>query len=148
MADIIEFDLVLDDGIDIDVGVDAGDAINAARAEAWAVGEKNGVPVTEGDPTWQNHAKYYAGLASAEADRAEEANRGIDEMVHKYIDFDGRTATEEENKQFMADAIDFFCKVAKKMKLKSVNRETITDRINEIVKDSQEKAEDYQKEAK
>jgi hypothetical protein len=73
---------------------------------------------------------------------------GIDEMVHKYIDFDGRTATEEENKQFMADAIDFFCKVAKKMKLKSVNRETITDRINEIVKDSQEKAEDYQKEAK
>lgn len=81
MADIIEFDLVLDDGIDVDVGLDAGDAINAARAEAWAVGEKNGVPVTESDPTWNNNAKYYAGRASAEADRAEEANRGIDEMV-------------------------------------------------------------------
>ena len=72
---------------------------------------------------------------------------GISELVAKYINFDGRTATEEENNQFTADAIDFFCKVAKKMKLKSVNRETITERIHEIMASSKDKAEDYAQDA-
>lgn len=29
-------------------------------SEAWAVGERNGVPVTSGDPTYENNAKYWA----------------------------------------------------------------------------------------
>lgn len=33
---------------------------NAEDAEAWAVGERNGVPVAPGDPTYENNAKYYA----------------------------------------------------------------------------------------
>lgn len=36
-------------------------------AEAWAVGERGGVPVTSGDPTYENNAKYWAGEASAVA---------------------------------------------------------------------------------
>lgn len=33
---------------------------SAEDSEAWAVGERNGVPVTSGDPTYQNNAKYWA----------------------------------------------------------------------------------------
>lgn len=36
-------------------------------SEAWAVGERNGVPVTSGDPTYQNNAKYYAQQAGGTA---------------------------------------------------------------------------------
>lgn len=36
-------------------------------SEAWAVGERNGVPVTSGDPTFQNNAKYYAQQAGSTA---------------------------------------------------------------------------------
>lgn len=32
----------------------------AQQAEAWAVGTKNGSPVSSGDPTYNNNAKYYA----------------------------------------------------------------------------------------
>lgn len=35
-------------------------AESAEDAEAWAVGERNGVPVTSGDETYQNNAKYWA----------------------------------------------------------------------------------------
>lgn len=73
---------------------------------------------------------------------------GIEELVHKYKDFDGRTATEEEENQFMEDAIDLFSKVAKKMKLKSVNRETISAHIKELMASSKEKAEEYTNELK
>ena len=45
---------------------DAVTASNAAEdAEAWAVGERNGTPVTSGDDTYQNNSKYYSELASA-----------------------------------------------------------------------------------
>ena len=37
----------------------------AEDAEAWAVGERNGTPVTSGDDTYQNNSKYYSELASA-----------------------------------------------------------------------------------
>ncbi|MBR2414903.1 MAG: BppU family phage baseplate upper protein [Clostridia bacterium] len=47
----------------------ASDAASAAatseeNAEAWAVGERNGTPVSSGDVTYENNAKYYAGEAA------------------------------------------------------------------------------------
>lgn len=33
----------------------------AREAEAWAVGERNGVPVVQGDETYENNSKYYCG---------------------------------------------------------------------------------------
>lgn len=33
---------------------------SALDAEAWAVGERGGVPVTSGDDTFENNSKYYA----------------------------------------------------------------------------------------
>lgn len=37
---------------------------NEQDAEAWAVGERNGVPVPSTDPTYHNNAKYYADIGS------------------------------------------------------------------------------------
>ena len=49
----------------------AEDAQNAAEdAEAWAVGERGGVPVGPTDPTYENNAEYYAGQAAIYAQGA------------------------------------------------------------------------------
>ncbi|MBQ3990585.1 MAG: hypothetical protein II630_07050, partial [Bacteroidales bacterium] len=42
-------------------------AEDSNNAEAWAVGERNGEPVSEGDPTYDNNAKYWAENARANA---------------------------------------------------------------------------------
>ena len=63
---------------DIDEKVEqATEAAEAAEqsqlwAEAWAVGERDGEPVPETDPTYENNAKYYA-LSSTSAKEAAEA---------------------------------------------------------------------------
>lgn len=42
----------------------ASDAEDSAEdAEAWAVGERNGVPVTSGDETYQNNSKYWSDIS-------------------------------------------------------------------------------------
>jgi len=51
--------------------VSAGEAADHAQdAEAWAVGQRDGVDVTDQDPTYRNNAKYYAGAAEAAAEEA------------------------------------------------------------------------------
>ena len=48
---------------------------SAKDAEAWAVGERGGVPVTSGDETYENNAKYYAEeAASTLANKADKAD--------------------------------------------------------------------------
>lgn len=42
-------------------------AEDSNNAEAWAVGERNGEPVSEDDPTYNNNAKYWAENARANA---------------------------------------------------------------------------------
>lgn len=49
----------------------SGDAADyAADAEAWAVGQRDGVDVDTLDPTYHNNSKYYAGIAEAAAEEA------------------------------------------------------------------------------
>lgn len=52
-------------------------------SEAWAVGERDGEPVTSGDATYNNNAKYYAGEASNSASNAStsETNAGLSESA-------------------------------------------------------------------
>ena len=38
-------------------------ATSESNAEAWAVGERGGTPVSSGDDTYENNSKYYAGLS-------------------------------------------------------------------------------------
>ena len=38
-------------------------ATSESNSEAWAVGERGGVPVSSGDDTYENNSKYYAGEA-------------------------------------------------------------------------------------
>ena len=63
---------------------------------------------------------------------------GIGELTKKYLDFNNDTASEEDNRRIMADTIDLYCRIARKMELKSVNRETITKQMNEIMADREE----------
>ena len=56
---------------------------------------------------------------------------GICELVMKYVDY-----TDDMKSKFMADVTNFYCKVARMMKLKHVNRETITDHIDAIMASS------------
>ena len=50
--------------IEFNVSMDGG--ISATVAEAWAVGKRGGVDVSSSDPTYNNHAKYYAQQAAAD----------------------------------------------------------------------------------
>lgn len=58
-------------------------AASEENAEAWAVGERDGEPVTSGDTTYNNNAKYYAGEASNSASNAStsETNAGLSESA-------------------------------------------------------------------
>lgn len=47
--------------------------IDQGVPEGWAVGEKNGIPVSSSSPYYQNNAKYYAENALDSANRAEAA---------------------------------------------------------------------------
>ena len=46
--------------IELEDEVDMGSTASERNAEAWAVGERNGVPVNESDQTYHTNAKYYA----------------------------------------------------------------------------------------
>ena len=48
-------------------------ATSASNAEAYAVGTRNGTPVSSGDVAYENNAKYYAGEASTDATTASNA---------------------------------------------------------------------------
>lgn len=51
-----------------DAGFAAADAL---VAEGWAKGEQNGIPVSSGDPYYQDNAKYYAAQAQQDKDDAD-----------------------------------------------------------------------------
>lgn len=44
----------------IELEVEVQDSVSVKDAEAWAVGQRGGVDVVEGDPTYHNNAKYWA----------------------------------------------------------------------------------------
>lgn len=54
----------------VEQAVEAAEAAesSALDAEAWAVGERDGEPVTDADPTYQNNSKYWAGQAKESAE--------------------------------------------------------------------------------
>lgn len=52
------------------------------------------------------------------------------DFVNKYEHFDARKATDEENKQFRDDLLECMVKAAKKLKIRSMTRERIEQRID------------------
>lgn len=62
--------------IEVHASVEMGGRSSEMNAEAWAVGERRGVPVAEGDQTYHNNSKYYAEQAEAEAEDAEAWAKG------------------------------------------------------------------------
>ena len=58
-------------------------AASEENSEAWAVGERDGEPVTSGDVTYENNAKYYSEEAANSASNAStsETNAGLSESA-------------------------------------------------------------------
>ena len=61
--DLIDIKEDCEDARDEAVASAENAADSESNAEAWAVGERGGVPVTSGDDTYENNSKYYAELA-------------------------------------------------------------------------------------
>ena len=57
--------------------VNMGSVSSEKNAEAWAVGERGGVPVGPTDQTYHNNAKYYSQQAHAESATVEETRAMI-----------------------------------------------------------------------
>lgn len=69
--------------VDVQMQIHASDEASAAKAEAWAVGERGGVPVSNTDQTYHNNAKYYAQVAEDAAETASAAY-GTDLLAPTY----------------------------------------------------------------
>lgn len=74
MAENYNIKLQIQGGEQPDIGFQvrdgATDGASARNAEAWAVGQRNGVDVPATDPTYHNNSKYYAGQAAHAEDDA------------------------------------------------------------------------------
>lgn len=64
-----------------------------------------------------------------------------EEIVKKWVDVD--FSTDELNADFERDLIDCYCRCAREMKLKSVNRDTITAAFKDIIADTQRVTREY-----
>ena len=68
-------------------------------------------------------------------------------LLKKWGNKDGRTFTEDQNKDFEADLLEVLVKCARQMKLKFVNRETMSQRLSEIRAEAMRVSEEYEKDA-
>lgn len=68
-------------------------------------------------------------------------------LLKKWGNKDGRTFTEEQNTEFEADLLEVLVKCARQMKLKFVNRETMSQRLSEIRAEAMRVSEEYEKDA-
>ena len=69
--------------ITLQASVEMGSRASENNAEAWAVGERGGVPVSSTDQTYHNNAKYYAQAAEDAAETASAAY-GTDLLAPTY----------------------------------------------------------------
>lgn len=63
--------------IEMEMEVDMGGTASEYNAEAWAVGERHGVPVNETDQTYHNNAKYYAGKTAEDRAATSQAEQAV-----------------------------------------------------------------------
>jgi len=62
----LEMEVEAEPTVSMEMEVDMGSGGAESNAEAWAVGERHGVPVQEGDQTYHNNSKYYAETVAQE----------------------------------------------------------------------------------
>lgn len=68
-------------------------------------------------------------------------SNNAEEIVKKWVDVD--FSTDELNADFERDLIDCYCRCAREMKLKYVNRDTITAAFKDIIADTQRVTREY-----
>ncbi len=71
-------DIEVNPTIEVEMEVDMGSAASEYNAEAWAVGERGGVPVDENDQTYHNNSKWYAEKAGEDSAAAAGARTGAE----------------------------------------------------------------------
>ena len=67
--------------IELHARVEMGGTASEYNAEAWAVGERGGVPVSSTDQTYHNNSKYYAEQAAEDVQEVNNASAKIDNMT-------------------------------------------------------------------
>lgn len=72
---------------------------------------------------------------------AQIVSNNAEEIVKKWVDVD--FSTDELNADFERDLIDCYCRCAREMKLKSVNRDTITAAFKDIIADTKHVTREY-----
>jgi len=102
---------------EVEMLVDVGDALQTQRAEAWAVGERNGVPVEEGNPTYHNSSKWHA-------QRAAEIQAEIEETAAGAAQSAANAATSESNAQTYANRANQQAAAASGSAISASNRAT------------------------
>ncbi len=83
-------------------------------AEAWAVGERGGVPVASGDETYENNSKFYAQQADTSADNAsaseqaaklsEQNAKASENILQYYVTFVIPRFVIQNNRLYISDA--------------------------------------------
>lgn len=83
----------------------------AEESEAWAVGERQGVPVTEGDDTYQNNSKYYSQQSESSAQSALVTKGECEDILEEvqaaasnfsfWIDFDTGQLMYDDNNEYI-----------------------------------------------
>ena len=71
----------VDPTIELHARVEMGGTASEYNAEAWAVGERGGVPVSSTDQTYHNNSKYYAEQAAEDVQEVNNASAKIDNMT-------------------------------------------------------------------
>ncbi len=105
--------------IDVEMEVEMGSAASEYNAEAWAVGERHGVPVDENDQTYHNNAKYYAqymeemiesaaeaAVVEAVAEGTAQAEAAKDEAEAWATGGEGGTPSAENNAKYFSEQAD------------------------------------------
>lgn len=80
-------------------------ASSESNAEAWAVGERGGVPVTSGDETYENNSKYYA-------DEAENSATAADTSASNAYDSEQAAKLSEQNAKNSEDILAYYADFA------------------------------------
>jgi len=77
--------------LEMEMQVEMGGRSSELNAEAWAVGERAGVPVGSTDQTYHNNSKYYAQQAGGSATAAEAAQTAAEAAAEHYPYVDSTT---------------------------------------------------------
>lgn len=120
----------------IELAVDFDSEVSARDAEAWAVGKRGGVDVSEDDPTYHNNSKYYSEFAESEAQEAIDTIRTAAEEIRDDSIVAINQAAEEARESIPADYAELSDDVTELKSAFALFQENIPGTVQTIAFDS------------